>query len=104
MRLRAWFTAFALGLLVLSRASAHDFWIEPSAFWINAGGVTSMTLQVGHGPYRQRSPIPARRITRFQAIAPDGQTIDLRAEDGEFARNEAGPHLLVLLTDDHAQT
>jgi uncharacterized GH25 family protein len=104
--------SFAFGLLVLSRASAHDFWIEPSKYWVSATATTSMTLQVGHGPYRQRSPIPVRRITEFQAIAPDGRRIDLRdrlrpgepTKDGDFALAESGTYVLALQTDNHAQT
>ncbi len=98
-----------------SRASfieAHDFWLQPSEYWINPDTLDSMTLQVGHGPFRQRSPIPLRRITRFQAIAPNGMAVDLHqrlrlgqgAEDGDFRLNDPGTYVLVLQTDDGAQT
>jgi uncharacterized GH25 family protein len=104
-----------LGLLVCSRASlvmAHDFWLQPSEYWISADVLTPMTLQVGHGLFRQRSPIPARRITRFEAIAPKGAPIDLHehlrlgqaAEDGDFRFTTPGAYVLVLQTDDGAQT
>jgi uncharacterized GH25 family protein len=104
-----------LGLLVCSRASfieAHDFWLQPSEYWINPDSPDSMTLQVGHGPFRQRSPIPVRRITRFQAIAPNGAAVDLHprlrlgqgAEDGDFRLSDPGTYVLVLQTDDDAQT
>jgi len=71
-----------------------------------------MTLQVGHGSFRQRSPIPARRITRFQAIGPEGAVVDLHeqlrvgqaAEDGAFRLKEPGAYVLVLQTDNLAQT
>jgi uncharacterized GH25 family protein len=107
--------ALLFGLLVCSRASigeAHDFWLQPSEYWINPDTLDSMTLQVGHGPFRQRSPIPARRITRFQAIAPNGMVVDLHeqlrlgqaAEDGDFRLNPPGAYVLVLQTDDGAQT
>jgi uncharacterized GH25 family protein len=107
--------ALLLGLLACSRASfieAHDFWLQPSEYWINPDTLDLMTLQVGHGPFRQRSPIPARRITRFQAIAPSGVAVDLRqrlrlgqgAEDGDFRLNDPGTYVLVLQTDDGAQT
>jgi hypothetical protein len=67
---------------------------------------------VGHGPFRQRSPIPARRITRFRAIAPNGAMFDLHdqlrlggaAKDGEFRLKSPGAYVLVLQTDDGAQT
>ena len=104
-----------LRLLIFSLPSlavAHDFWLQPSEYWISADALSTMTLQVGHGPFRQRSPIPARRITRFEAIAPTGAAIDLHeqlrlgqtAEDGEFRLKNPGTYVLVLQTDDRAQT
>jgi uncharacterized GH25 family protein len=105
--------ALLLGLMSspASPAAAHDFWVQPSEYWIKPEAPTSMTLQVGHGPFRQRSPIPARRITRFQAIAPNGTAVDLEqlrlgsaAEDGEFQLGIPGEYILVLQTDDRAQT
>lgn len=103
------------GLLACSAASlaeAHDFWLQPNDYWISPDALTAMTLQVGHGPFRQRSPIPARRITRFQAIAPTGTVVDLHeqlrlgepAEDGDFRLKSPGVYVLVLQTDDRAQT
>jgi len=107
--------ALLLGLLVCSWASfieAHDFWLQPSEYWVEPDTLDSMTLQVGHGPFRQRSPIPLRRITRFQAIAPNGMAVDVHqglrlgqgAEDGDFRLNDPGTYVLVLQTDDGAQT
>ena len=107
--------ALLLGLLVCSGASqvtAHDFWLQPSEYWISPDALTPLTLQVGHGPFRQRSPIPARRITRFQALAPTGTVVDLHeqlqlgqpAEDGDFRFTTPGTYMLVLQTDDRAQT
>jgi uncharacterized GH25 family protein len=107
--------ASVLGILVCAHASlvaAHDFWLQPNEYWISPDALTTMTLQVGHGPFRQRSPIPARRITRFQAIAPKGTVIDLHeqlrlgeaAEDGDFRFAIPGVYVLVLQTDDGAQT
>lgn len=108
-------SVIACGLLVFSHASpvaAHDFWLQPSEYWLTADAPTSMTLQVGHGPLRQRSPIPARRITQFRAIAPAGATTDLRqrlqlgeaSKDGDFQLHDPGTHVLILQTDDRAQT
>jgi uncharacterized GH25 family protein len=107
--------AFLLGVVVcspVSRVAAHDFWLQPNEYWISPDALTSMTLQVGHGPFRQRSPIPARRITRFQAFAPKGTTVDLHehlrlgeaAQDGNFRLKSPGAYILVLQTDDGAQT
>lgn len=71
-----------------------------------------MTLQVGHGPFRQRSPIPMHRIIRFTAIAPKGAMIDLRdrlqlgerTKDGDLQFQNPGTYVLVLQTDDRAET
>jgi uncharacterized GH25 family protein len=95
-----------------SSAAAHDFWLQPNEYWASQNAQVQVTLQVGHGPFRQRSPIPARRITRFQAIAPDGTVVDLQtrlrlglaAEDGDFQLPSSGRYVLVLQTDDQAQT
>lgn len=104
-----------LGLLACVLSSfgeAHDFWLQPNEYWIAPERATAMTLQVGHGPFRQRSPIAARRIIRLQAIAPSGVAMDLRgnlrlgdpAADGDFLLRVPGVHILVLQTDDGAQT
>lgn len=92
-------------------AAAHDFWLQPQAYWSASATLVPLTLQVGHGPYRQRSPIPARRIVRFQAIGPDGGVIDLRtrlhlgaASDADASLTAPGTHMLVLETDDRAVT
>jgi uncharacterized GH25 family protein len=92
----------------VSATLAHDFWVEPREFWLAPDSVGSMTLQVGHGPSRQRSPIPRRRITRFAAVAPDGTLIDLRgnldlggaSQDGNFRLPAPGAYVLLLETDD----
>ena len=63
-----------LALFLALPAAAHDFWIQPEPPY---------SLLVGHGPYRRISPIPPSRITRFETI---------------------GDHLLVLETDDKAQS
>jgi uncharacterized GH25 family protein len=113
-RLRIFATAALAAGLALGAigASAHDFWLQPTAYWIAADAVVPITLQVGHGPARQRSPIPARRVLRFQAIDAKGGVTDLRgrlrmggvAKDGDFALGTAGAQVLVLQTDDRAQT
>lgn len=98
--------------LAAAPAAAHDFWVQPNVFWVVPAVATGMTLQVGHGPSRQRSPIPLRRIVRFEAIAPDGRVTDLRgrlrlggaSEDGSFVLTKPGAHLLVFQTDNRAQT
>ncbi|MGE7137541.1 DUF4198 domain-containing protein [Luteibacter sp. NPDC031894] len=92
-------------------AMAHDFWVEPAAFRTSVGGTTPFTLQVGHGPYRQRSPIPANRITRFDLIGPS-VTTDVRTmlrpggktDDGNIALPGSGTYVVVLETDNRAES
>jgi uncharacterized GH25 family protein len=95
-----------------SPVAAHDFWVQPEEYWVQPETVTSLTLQAGHGHLRQRSPIPLSRITRFEAIAPDGTVIDLRnglhpggnPADGNFRLPSPGVYVLSLQTDDRAQS
>lgn len=107
--------ATVLAVLLVACASpvlAHDFWVQPSAYWTPPAALTAITLQVGHGPARQRSPIPLRRITRFDAIGPNGSASDLRGQlqlggplkDGAFSLPRPGAYVIVLQTDDSAQT
>jgi uncharacterized GH25 family protein len=101
-----------LSCSVVQIAAAHDFWVQPSVYWMSPNTLATLTLQVGHGQFRQRSPIPARRIERFQAIGPAGAAIDLHdrlrlglpAQDGDFQFQRPGAYVLVLQTDDEAQT
>lgn len=104
--------ALAIFLACETPAVAHDFWVQPEPFWTATGATTPLTLQVGHGPYRQRSPIPLARISRFTATAPDGAVTDLRArlhpggagQDGDLRLPRPGVHVLVLQTDDRAES
>ena len=104
--------ALLLGAWYVRSSAAHDFWVQPNEYRVKPQVITPLTLQVGHGPYRQRSPIPPSRIKRFEAIAPDGGTVDLRAnlhtggatEDGDFCFRDAGAYVLLLETDDRAQS
>lgn len=99
-------------LAIACRVHAHDFWVQPQAFQAVPSQLVSFTLQVGHGPYRQRSPIPASRIVRFQVLGPSDGAVDLRgglhpgdvSADGEFGLKAQGTHLLVLETDNRAQS
>jgi uncharacterized GH25 family protein len=101
-----------LGVCYTSPVAGHDFWVQPSEYWLKPQVVTPITLQVGHGPYRQRSPIPLDRIKRFEAITPSGTIVDLRSnlhpggntEDGNFRVRDPGAYLLVLETDARAQS
>ena len=110
-RMHRTIVALLLGSLA-QLARAHDFWLQPAEFRIADAMPVPFTLQVGHGASRQRSQIPLRRIERLDAIAADGSTQDLRArlrlggerDDGDFALDESGAHVLVLETDDKAES
>ena len=101
-----------IGLMYGVAAGAHDFWVQPAEYWLRPKVASSVTLQVGHGPYRQRSPIPIGRITRFEAIGPDGTASDLRgalhlgskADDGTLTFAKPGAYVVVLETDNRAQS
>ncbi|MBI3716640.1 MAG: DUF4198 domain-containing protein [Betaproteobacteria bacterium] len=100
------------GLACPSSAAGHDFWVQPREFWLQSAGTTTLTLQVGHGPDRQRSQIPAGRITRFAALASNGAMLDLRGalhlggplDDGRLAFSLPGTYVLMLETDNRARS
>lgn len=93
-------------------ADAHDFWLQPLRWQVPPRAPLGLLLQVGHGPDRQRSPIPGRRIRRFEAIAPGGRRIDLRpdlhvgglATDASLQFAEPGTYVIVLETDNLAES
>lgn len=91
-------------------AWGHDFWVQPASYWVAPGMDSPFTLQVGHGPFRQRSLIPLSRILRFEAIGPDESGANLRSRlqlggrisDGAVAFATRGVYMLVLQTDARA--
>lgn len=99
-------------LLSCRGADAHDFWLQPARYWLEPGAITPMTLQVGHGAARQRSPIARRRILRFAAYAARGEAIDLRddlhpgaaADDAVLRLADPGVYVLALETDARAES
>ncbi len=58
--------------LVASPLFAHDFWLQPEAFWARRGERVSIAMLVGHGAARERSAIAPSRITLFRSIGPSG--------------------------------
>lgn len=78
-------------------AAAHAFWVKPDDFWLNPRAALSCTLEVGDAFTRQPSPIPAQRITRFEAIGPAGAAQDLH--NGSVRLADAGAYVVVLETD-----
>lgn len=105
-RRRRWQLGTLAVLSVPGLALAHDFWIQPSAFWIAPGTATTMSILVGHGRYRSKSLIEANRITRFDRYGPDGRT-DRRSElklgsaprDSTLRFGPAGEYMFALATN-----
>jgi uncharacterized GH25 family protein len=96
-----------IGLGLARDGSAHEFWVQPSQFRIATQTALSLTLQVGDGPMRQRSPIPPHRITRFDAIGPSGDPIDVRGSLMTASRRDVmldvpGTYVLTFETDNRA--
>ncbi|MDY6947100.1 MAG: DUF4198 domain-containing protein [Pseudomonadota bacterium] len=104
--------AVALAALCAGSAHAHDFWLQPAQYWAQPGVWIPVTLQVGHGPQRQRSQIPQGRIARFAAVTPQGGVIDALAsldlggagEDGRLQFQAAGTYVVVLETDSRGRS
>lgn len=103
---------FMVGILCACSAHSHDFWVQPEQYWAQPNASIPITLQVGHGPERQRSQIRQRRIARFTAVTPEGTTIDglanlhLRgtSEDGRLQFQTAGTYVVVVETDNDGRS
>lgn len=99
-------------LYLIPAVEAHDFWVQPNGYWLTPEATVPLTLQVGHGPFRQRSPIHLDRIQQFTALGPAASSMDLRAnlhpgetsEDGHLRFQTLGTYVLVMQTDDRAQS
>lgn len=89
-----------------SAALAHDVWVQPLKFWIAPNSAVVTTLQVGHGPARERWDVEAARVTRFQSVGPGETITDHRPalgagvmdRDHPIALAAPGTHVLVLQT------
>ena len=94
----------ALLAVAASPAIAHDFWLQPARWTPSDGAGVEFTLQVGHGPDRQRSPIRASRILLLEKVQPDGSIVDLHPSlhlgeaTGDLTAGDS-PTMVVLTTD-----
>ncbi len=92
-------------------ARAHDFWVQPLQFWIPPKSAVPVTLQVGHGPARERWDVDAARVTLFRSLGPGERVTNHRAAlgkgimdgDHQIVLVAPGTHMLVLETS-HAQS
>jgi uncharacterized GH25 family protein len=74
--IRVW---LAICLLAAARpVFAHDFWLQPRFYSLPVNGATTLSIQVGHGPLRQPSPLTLDRITLLRSIGPRG-AVDLKS-------------------------
>ncbi len=86
-------------------AAAHDFWVQPRDFVAEPGATVPVTIEVGHGPARQRWSAPIDRITTFAAVGPNG-TRDIRTalrpaggpSDADIGFSVPGSYIVVLET------
>ena len=110
--MRAFVLVLLSSLIITPAVEAHDFWVQPKGYWLTPDAAVPLTLQVGHGPFRQRSPIHLDRILRFTALGPEGSPVDLRgdlhpgevSDDGNLHLRAPGTYVLVMETDDRAQS
>ena len=68
------FRTLTAGCLVAvsAAASAHEFWLEPTAFAVPAGGHIGVYVCNGSGYEGWSLPRDPRRIEEFVAVGPDG--------------------------------
>jgi uncharacterized GH25 family protein len=61
-----------IGLLAAVPAISHDFWIQPTRFFLAAPDRVPVVLFVGHGAARERWGVSADKVIQFRSIGPDG--------------------------------
>ncbi len=102
-----WSKALLLSLTLAFAAarpvSAHDMWIQPSSFAVNAGELVRVALRLGApGPEAEVVPRSPSRIERFDAVVA-GTTNPVLGPDGHdpaglLRPTTPGLHVLVLET------
>lgn len=93
-------------LLGADAATAHDFWVQPRDFAVGVNVADPMTIEVGHGPARQRWSAAIDRIATFAAVGSAG-TRDIHAAllppggpaDANVSFSQAGTYVVVLETN-----
>ena len=87
-------------------ATAHDFWVQPRDFAADVNVAIPLTIEVGHGPARQRWSAAIDRIATFTAVGGSG-TKDVRSAlvppggpaDATLSFSQAGTYVVVLGTN-----
>ena len=88
---------------IAAPALAHDFWLQPRAFWLPGPGTALVQLWVGHGVYRERWGVAVSRVLSFRTFGPGG-TVDHLPElrqrgleqDAQISMPAAGTYILAL--------
>ena len=112
MRFRILLATGSAALLVATAASGHEFWLQPSAFWVAPGGSVSVGLFVGHGADRARWRLRLARIVAFGTVGRGGAFLDQRstlhegpnAPDAQMSFPTPGLHVVSLQTNDAFST
>lgn len=99
------FALLFIGLGATS-AAAHDFWVQPQVFAAPVGTPLPLTIEVGHGPFRQRWSVAIDRVASFTTVGPDGTTdrraalhLDSGTNDAELSFAKPGTYIIVLSTN-----
>ena len=93
-------------ILDAEAASAHDFWLQPRDFAVEVGASDPLTIEVGHGPARQRWSAAIDRVAVFKAVGPTG-TKDIHAAlqppggaaDATLTFSQPGSYIVTLETN-----
>ena len=96
-----------LGACIAIPAYAHDFWLQPSHFWIAPRSFVPVSLLVGHGANRTLWDADINRVTSLNSLGPQG-TVDLRGSirqggTGRMSFATPGVHVVSLQTG-HSQS
>ena len=84
-------------------AQAHDFWLNPSPFMMDAPGDVSLAIRIGHSQDRDYWAADPDRVTSFRHFSPEGlrdiQTlIPSRGADISVPVGTPGLHMLAIET------
>ncbi|WP_082385137.1 DUF4198 domain-containing protein [Brevundimonas sp. AAP58] len=88
--------------VLASSATAHDFWIQPSAYRVETGSRVTVSLYVGHGEARELWDADIRRIVRLTATGAEGVVgldgVMRQGGQGDLSFAAGGLHALALET------
>ncbi len=106
MNMRSNYLSLFLLLLTCTAVRAHDYWLQPAAFFPDAGKPVAVSLHVGdHFTSENERSFEKKTTLRFQHISAD-RTIDLAARAAEGVKpiatitpKKPGIHMIALERD-----